>query len=173
MYRARRPFHPHRLWDLVSQPFAVIQTTYEDDGDSDDGSDEDGDSYSDDDMDCKRSDNVTESEESSNREAVESAAKIEVMRAEKEELDLPARAKFKRESPVWKGLMRSKGEFGAMYPAHSGAQRDSSLRQLSTGFVWLATRNQVHGEWSQAGVRIMAFAGNFTGRRCHFRSCSP
>lgn len=28
----------------------------------------------------------------------------------KADLDLPGRAKFKRESPVWKGLLRSKGK---------------------------------------------------------------
>jgi G3E family GTPase len=50
------------------------------------------------------------------------------MKAEKDAMNLPARAEFKKASPVWKGVLRSKG------------------------FCWLATRPSVHGEWSQAGV---------------------
>lgn len=37
------------------------------------------------------------------------------LQAEKAALDLPARAKVKRESPVWKGLLRSKGEYNPLY----------------------------------------------------------
>jgi G3E family GTPase len=50
------------------------------------------------------------------------------MKAEKDAMNLPARAEFKKASPIWKGVLRSKG------------------------FCWLATRPSVHGEWSQAGV---------------------
>jgi hypothetical protein len=53
------------------------------------------------------------------KEGMEKAARIEAMRAEKEELDLPARAKFKRESPIWKGLLRSKGQCRVMHIASS------------------------------------------------------
>lgn len=44
------------------------------------------------------------------------------------QLDLPGRLAFKRASPLFKSLLRSKG------------------------FVWLATRPKVSGEWSQSGV---------------------
>lgn len=44
------------------------------------------------------------------------------------QLDLPGRLAFKRASPLFKTLLRSKG------------------------FVWLATRPKVSGEWSQSGV---------------------
>jgi G3E family GTPase len=53
------------------------------------------------------------------------------MKAEKEAMNLPARAEFKKKSKVWKGVLRSKG------------------------FIWLATRPGVHGEWSQAGVSLL------------------
>jgi hypothetical protein len=52
------------------------------------------------------------------------------MKAEKDAMNLPARAEFKKNSPVWKGVLRSKG------------------------FCWLATRPSAHGEWSQAGVSL-------------------
>ena len=52
------------------------------------------------------------------------------MKEEKEAMNLPARAAYKKQSDVWKGVLRSKG------------------------FCWVATRPGVHGEWSQAGVRI-------------------
>lgn len=105
VYTARRPFHPKRLWDLLCEPFCVIQTAAVEDEDED--------------------------EEDHYEEMDEEQAKLDAlarMEAEKAELDLPSRAKFKRESPVWKGVLRSKG------------------------FVWIATRPHVHGEWSQAGV---------------------
>jgi hypothetical protein len=103
VYQARRPFHPRRLWDLVSAPFAILQTTFEDD-------DEDDDSDADAEME------VVEDAESETEDAEmydEEKAKAETLRqlqADKAALDLPARAKVKRESPVWKGLLRSKGK---------------------------------------------------------------
>jgi len=120
VYSSRRPFHPKRLWEVVSAPFCVIQTEFEEEEDSDDeaGPDEDD----------------TEDSSGQNAEAIEMAedqAKLDAlakMEEQKAELDLPARAAFKRGSEVWKGVLRSKG------------------------FIWLATRPNIHGEWSQAGV---------------------
>lgn len=97
----------------MSQPFAVIQTTFEDDEESD----EDENADFDDGMDCKNPDDemeITDEVEGGNK-GREKAARLEAMRAEKEELDLPGRARFKRESPIWKGLMRSKGQSLAIY----------------------------------------------------------
>jgi hypothetical protein len=41
--------------------------------------------------------------------AKEKSETLARLQAEKAALDLPARAAFKRVSPVWKGLLRSKG----------------------------------------------------------------
>lgn len=71
-------------------------------------------------------DQEEEDEEDDSPEAV-----LARMKAEKESMNLPARAAFKKASDVWRGVLRSKG------------------------FCWLATRPGVHGEWSQAGVRLL------------------
>lgn len=96
VYRARRPFHPKRLWELVSEPFAVIQTTFEDD-EEEEGNGEDLDS-------AEEADAEMYDEDKAKQEAYDK------LQEAKAELDLPGRAKCKRESPVWKGLLRSKGE---------------------------------------------------------------
>lgn len=92
VYRERRPFHPERLWELMSKPFAVIQTSFdaeEDESDEEEDSDEGSDADDDDDE--------------------PEMTVAETLAEEKAALDLPARAKYKREHPVWKTLLRSKG----------------------------------------------------------------
>ncbi|WRT70147.1 uncharacterized protein IL334_007141 [Kwoniella shivajii] len=113
VYTARRPFHPHRLWDLISAPFCIIQTAAEEEDEHDDDDDDD---------DAKEEQDVEMDEDK-----IKTQQLIE-MQAEKEALDLPSKVTFKRASEVWKGVLRSKG------------------------WIWLATRPNVHGEWSQAGV---------------------
>lgn len=104
VYTARRPFHPKRLWELMKEPFCILQNPS--DTDDDDASNTSDDA-------CP----ILESKE----------AIFTRLQAEKAELDLPARIAFKRASPIWSGVLRSKG------------------------FIWLATRPRVSGEWSQAG----------------------
>jgi G3E family GTPase len=116
VYTSRRPFHPKRLWDLMAAPFCILQNGAEEEEEDDD---EDGEEAQEDET-CEL---VTEEDEEKAKQET-----FEQLQREKAEMDLPLRAKNKRESPVWKGLLRSKG------------------------FIWLATRPNVHGEWSQAGV---------------------
>lgn len=42
VYRARRPFHPARLWEAIRSVFVVIQTSYEDESEMDLDDDTDG-----------------------------------------------------------------------------------------------------------------------------------
>lgn len=113
VWNARRPFHPKRLWEMLQAPFCILQDQVAEEEDDNDEEDDE----------AKDGDNGEEEEEEESREEV-----LARMRKEKEELDLPKRIAFKKQSPVWQGLLRSKG------------------------FIWLATRYFVSGEWSQAGV---------------------
>jgi len=141
VYSARRPFHPRRLWDLVSAPFCVIQTEYEDEEEEEEDDEEEG---AEGEACALNGDGDVDMDEDKVKE--EALARMEEQKAE---LDLPARAKCKRESPIWKGVLRSKG------------------------FIWLATRPHVHGEWSQAGVSgrptVLVIIRRFSADR---RSCS-
>jgi G3E family GTPase len=147
VYSSRRPFHPQRLWELVSQPFCVLQPGAEEEEDDDDEEDveevDDTEWAADADVEMEG-----ESEDEDGEEAEETPEEtLARMKAEKEAMNLPARADFKKKSNVWKGVLRSKG------------------------FCWLATRPSVHGEWSQAGVssRLVCTAV----RQLIIRSCLP
>lgn len=82
VYRARRPFHPDRLWKAVRSAFVVIQEEYMDDG---------------------------ESEETGMDGASE--PDTEMADAEQPQLNPAARLATKRASNVWAPLLRSKGFF--------------------------------------------------------------
>lgn len=97
------------------------------------------------------SDDTEEEEDEEEEETPETM--LARMKAEKESMNLPARAAFKKQSKVWKGVLRSKG------------------------FCWLATRPGVHGEWSQAGVslhiRFSSSPRSSRGLPDLFRSATP
>lgn len=132
VYSSRRPFHPSRLWDLVSKPFCVLQPGAEEEGEEEDDEDEveevdDEEWKADTDVEMQEASEDEEEEEEEEEEETPEEM-LARMKAEKESMNLPARAAFKKASDVWKGVLRSKG------------------------FCWVATRPGVHGEWSQAGV---------------------
>ena len=122
VYSARRPFHPKRLWELLEDSFCILQGTPDEEEEGEDEDQPDHDEADDMEVDDEEADEVTEP----TKEQVRAR-----LREEKEKMNLPAKVQFKRKSPLWKGVMRSKG------------------------FVWMATRPQVHGEWSQAGVSLL------------------
>ncbi|KAI0880650.1 putative cobalamin synthesis protein [Annulohypoxylon maeteangense] len=107
VYRARRPFHPARLWDMIKSVFVVIQTEYQIEGE---------------DMD------IDEEEEGDGSD--EGADEDTDMEDEQPQLDPKARLASKIADATFGPLLRSKG------------------------FLWLATRPKMYGEWSQAGVML-------------------
>jgi G3E family GTPase len=117
----------------MKEPFCILQNAQDDQHDEDEWEDEDDNDSSVDEADIEM-DAASADEQAKDEEAEEEEEKEETkaeilarLQAEKEALDLPARIAYKRASPVWSGVLRSKG------------------------FAWLATRPTVSGEWSQAG----------------------
>jgi G3E family GTPase len=124
---------------LVSKPFCVLQPGEVEEEEEEDDEDEvedvdEADWKEDDDLEMANADEGDEAEEDDEETPEQALAR---MKAEKDAMNLPARAEFKKASPVWKGVLRSKG------------------------FCWLATRPSVHGEWSQAGVSAFDRHGDY------------
>ncbi|KAI0904060.1 P-loop containing nucleoside triphosphate hydrolase protein [Ustulina deusta] len=127
VYRARRPFHPQRLWEMISDVFIVIQTEYLDqEGDDQNGGGEAMDTAEDDDDDDDEDDNDESEEDESESEIGDPQP----------QLDTKARLASKVANPTFGPLLRSKG------------------------FMWLATRPLMFGEWSQAGVMLTLSGGD-------------
>lgn len=121
VFRSRKPFHPKRLFEMISEKFVLIQDSYEEEDEEDDEDEEDKDKNEKD----KKEKEKTEKEEDS-KEADWNDCDEELS-PEEEKKRHAQKIENKAKDPVFKGLLRSKGT------------------------LWLATRNSVMGEWSQAG----------------------
>lgn len=111
VYRARRPFHPKRLWEIISDVFVVIQNEYVmEDGDKQDGNGDTIDAAEDEaeDDDDDDEDDDDESEEDDDDDETKD---------DQPQLDTKARLASKMANETFGPLLRSKG------------------------FLWLATRS--------------------------------
>ncbi|KAI0205550.1 P-loop containing nucleoside triphosphate hydrolase protein [Astrocystis sublimbata] len=130
VYRARRPFHPDRLWHTIKDVFVVSQMEYED---MDEGGDLDGEGSEGEDSEGE--DSEGEEDNSEDEDMSEASWEDEESDEEQPQLDIKARLASKSADKTFGPLLRSKG------------------------FLWLATRNEQFGEWSQAGIMLTISGG--------------
>ncbi|KAI4849150.1 cobW-domain-containing protein [Aureobasidium sp. EXF-8845] len=165
VYRARRPFSPGCLYELVHDKFVILEPQDEDEeGEEDDSENEAENSQDEDDVEQEElasgseseankignsqqsetahSDSAAHSSDSSSLKSASDTDATSVSSGDQEpldtkypDLDLPTRLANKKAHPVFKPLLRSKG------------------------FIWLATRPSVSGDWSQAGAMLTVSGG--------------
>ncbi|KAI4741046.1 cobW-domain-containing protein [Aureobasidium sp. EXF-12298] len=158
VYRARRPFSPGRLYELVHDKFVILEPQEEDEEQEEDATDEEDEEEQEESVSEPESDE-NESQESfhgktahsdsaahsSDSSSLKSASETDATSVDSDDqealdtkypdLDLPTRLANKKAHPVFKPLLRSKG------------------------FIWLATRPFVSGDWSQAGAMLTVSGG--------------
>lgn len=139
VYRARRPFHPLRLWEVVKDRLVVIQDSYEP---NEDGMDVDDDN------------------DASSDASWESEPDLEAQ----PQLDPVARLASKKASPSFGPLLRSKGFFWlATRPLMSGEWSQAGVMlTISGGSRWLCETDET--QWPDHPEVRKKMKADFEGR---------
>ncbi|GAA5932117.1 uncharacterized protein JCM15063_001124 [Sporobolomyces koalae] len=140
VYRARRPFHPLRLWNVIKDRLVVIQDSYEP---NEEGMDVDGDD-----------------DDASSQASWESEPDLEAQ----PQLDPIARLAAKKASPSFGPLLRSKGFFWlASRPLMSGEWSQAGVMlTLSGGSRWLCETDE--NQWPEHPEVRKKMKADFKGR---------
>lgn len=148
VYRARKPFHPKRLFDLIHDKFIVLQNVAEVD-DEEGEEDDDASSGSEDEAMGGTSDENEGAEEDSDTEMEDDLAGKDFQKEIDPKVTLClVNYRSQADYHLVQIILQNK----KIHPAFSGLLR-------SKGFIWLATRPNQHGEWSQAGGMLTLGGG--------------
>ncbi|OQU96215.1 Cobalamin synthesi protein cobW domain-containing protein [Cladophialophora immunda] len=132
VYRARRPFNPRRLYRLIHDKFVIMEGQIVDPEEDEEGKEVGEQSGSeDDDMEVESAEELSSD---TSDDAIQAEDQDDTDDFSKS-IDPKVVAGNKKANPIFAGLLRSKG------------------------FIWLATRPFLHGEWSQAGTMLTLQGG--------------
>jgi G3E family GTPase len=156
IYKARRPFHPQRLWDLIDPAFCVLQLQQHHDHDDHDDHDHNHQDHKhkhehdhkeiDDEM--KVGGGMADGKDDGNDDDCGDGEDDDDDHKEEEEEEEDAATD--NAPPIRTTLFISPDENHQRVLAKRASPFVNVIR--SKGFIWLATRPQTMGDWSQAGL---------------------